>query len=90
MDPLVLAALNRIPECSDAQTGSHKWFEFPLVDPPWYGGDAESQGPDRVVAIAPNVGQGGVRQFTYCLSVTHRTASPKGAFIPCQPLAADS
>lgn len=81
-DQSVRDALDAIPECSTTLTGSHKWYEFPITDPLFAGGDAASQGPDRVVAIAPNAGQGQQLQFTYCLAMTHR-GQAGGAFGPC-------
>ncbi|MCJ1462814.1 hypothetical protein MMC07_001417 [Pseudocyphellaria aurata] len=84
-DQDVITALDAIPECKTGQQ-STKFFEFPLTDPVFTGGDQGSQGPDRVIAIAPNVGQGETRQFTYCLAITHRGgASPSDpSFRPCK------
>ena len=77
----VAAALDAIPECKTGQTGM-KYFEFPISDPLWTGGGRGSQGPDRVIAISPSPGQGGVREYTYCLALTHRGMAAS-AFQPC-------
>lgn len=83
-DPDVVTALNAIPECVTGQP-MMKYFEFPLTDPVFAGGDAASQGPDRVIAISPSPGQGGTRTFTYCLAITHRggTSDTDPSFRPC-------
>lgn len=83
-------ALDAIPACSTTLAGTHKWYEFPLTVPLFTGGPVDSQGPDRVVAIAPNVGQGQRLQFTYCLAMSHRGLSGSD-FDPCKnaPEAAD-
>lgn len=83
-DEGVKAALDAIAECKTGQAGM-KYFEFPLTNPTFDGGDARSQGPDRVVAISPSPGQGGTREYTYCLSVTHRggTSDTDASFRPC-------
>ncbi|KAI1746440.1 hypothetical protein F4782DRAFT_546148 [Xylaria castorea] len=83
-DPDVVAALDAIPECKTAQSG-YKYFEYPLADPMWAGGAERSQGPDRVIAIAQNAGQGGTRSYTYCLSITHRggTSDSDPSFRAC-------
>jgi len=78
-----VAALDAIPECSTSLAGSWKWYEYPLTDPVFDGGAAGDQGPDRVIAISENVGQGGVRSYTYCLAITHRGTEVDGAFDPC-------
>ncbi|KAE8381113.1 hypothetical protein BDV26DRAFT_289816 [Aspergillus bertholletiae] len=84
-DTEVVTALNAIPGCEAGQTGT-KYFEFPLADPVWNGGAQGSQGPDRVIAIAPNVGQGQTRSYTYCVSITHRGGGGQGdgSFRACQ------
>ena len=64
-------------------SGTWKWFEFPVTDPTFDGGEEGSQGPDRVVAISRNIGQGGTRSFTYCLALTHRDEEVSGALDPC-------
>ncbi|PSN75120.1 hypothetical protein BS50DRAFT_596213 [Corynespora cassiicola Philippines] len=83
-DAEVVTALNAIPGCATGQQGT-KFFEFPLTDPAFTGGAQASQGPDRVIAIAPNVGPGQTRTFTYCLAVTHRGGGGMGdgSFRPC-------
>lgn len=91
-DQSVRDELDRIPECSTTLAGQYKWFEFPLLDPVFGpGGDQGSQGPDRVVAISQNIGPGGVREFTYCLSISHR-GFPMGdpRFNPCHVIAGDA
>ncbi|KAI8631827.1 hypothetical protein F5Y19DRAFT_472711 [Xylariaceae sp. FL1651] len=80
-DADVVKALDAIPECKTAQSG-YKFFEFPITDPVFSGGDQGSQGPDRVIAIAQNPGQGGTRSYTYCLAITHRGING-GGFQPC-------
>lgn len=85
-DADVVNALNAIPGCETGGQGKGmKYFEFPLTDPVFTGGDERSQGPDRVVAISPSPGQGGVRQFTFCLAMTHRggTSDNDPSFRPC-------
>jgi len=82
-DASVVAALDAIPECATSLAGGWKWFEFPITDPVFTGGDSGSQGPDRVIAISQNAGQGGTRSYIYCLSVTHRGTAVDGAFDPC-------
>ncbi|KAH9869005.1 hypothetical protein J1614_008082 [Plenodomus biglobosus] len=69
-DPEVVAALNAIPGCETGQNGK-KFFEYPLMNPTWTGSAQGGQGPHRIISIAPNVGPGGTRQFTYCLAITH-------------------
>ncbi|KAL8990077.1 MAG: hypothetical protein Q9177_001185 [Variospora cf. flavescens] len=87
-DESVTAALDAIPECTTRLAGRWKWFEFPLTDPTFAGrGPQGSQGPDRVIAIAKNIGQGGTRSFIYCLAVTHRGAQKPGDFNPCPAIA---
>ncbi|KAI0468724.1 hypothetical protein F4859DRAFT_516884 [Xylaria cf. heliscus] len=83
-DSEVVAALDLVPGCKTGQAG-FKYFEFPLADPMWTGGAERSQGPDRVIAIAKNPGQGKPRSFTYCLSITHRggTSPSDPSFRPC-------
>ncbi|KAI1152342.1 hypothetical protein F4825DRAFT_476002 [Nemania diffusa] len=76
-DADVVTALNAIPECRTGQSG-YKFFEYPLADPMWAGGEATTQGPDRVIAIAQNPGPGGARSYTYCLSITHRGGNGMG------------
>lgn len=80
----VVNALNAIPECVTGQANM-KYFEFPLTDPVFTDGPPQSQGPDRVVAISANIGQGGTRSFTYCLAMTHRggTGPDDPTFRPC-------
>lgn len=80
-DKSVIDALDAIPECATGQANM-KFFEFPLTDPVFTHAPRGSQGPDRVVAIAPNPGQGKPRTFTYCLAITHR-GQPEGSFTPC-------
>lgn len=80
-------ALDAIPECATSLAGTWKWFEFPITDPTFTTGEAGSQGPDRVVAIAKNVPQGGTRSFTYCLAMTHRDEINPGDFDPCAVVA---
>lgn len=82
-DASVKAALDAIPECATSLAGNWKWFEFPITDPTFVTGPAESQGPDRVIAISENPGQGGTRLYTYCLAMTHRGTVINGAFDPC-------
>lgn len=83
-DASVKAALDAIPECATSLAGSNKWFEFPITDPVFAGNQpATAQGPDRVIAISPNIGPGGIRTYTYCLAVTHRGTAVDGAFDPC-------
>lgn len=75
-------ALNAIPECRLGQA-QMKYFEFPITDPVFAGeNDAGAQGPDRVIAISKSPGQGGVRDYTYCLALTHRGLE-NNAFTPC-------
>ena len=78
------AALDAIPECATSLAGTWKWFEFPITDPVFAGAQpAGAQGPDRVIAISQNPGQGGARTYTYCLAVTHRGVATNGGFDPC-------
>lgn len=81
-DPDVINALNGIPGCATGQSG-FKFFEFPLTDP-FYDG-SQDQGPDRVIAISPNITPGGTRTFTFCLAITHRggTGPLDPSFRPC-------
>ena len=65
----MVAALNVIPGCETGQAGM-EFFEFPLDMTVFTGGAQGSQGPERVVAISPNPGQGGTRTYTYCLAMT--------------------
>ncbi|KAI3325925.1 hypothetical protein HD806DRAFT_552318 [Xylariaceae sp. AK1471] len=83
-DADVKTALDAIPGCQTGQSG-YKFFEFPLTDPVFAGSDQGGQGPDRVIAIAQNPGQGGTRSYTYCLAVTHRggSGSGDGSFRTC-------
>lgn len=68
-----------------------KYFEFPLTIPVFTGGEAKSQGPDRVVAIAPNPGQGHLRGFYFCLAMTHRGGDHETdpRFFPCESASMD-
>jgi len=81
----VIAALNGIEGCHTNQEG-YKFFEFPITDPVFAGSlPPEAQGPDRVIAIAQNIGQGNQRSFTYCLAITHSGGfgMKDGSFRPC-------
>ena len=83
-DASVVAALNAIPGCETGQPAM-KFFEFPLDMTILTGCAQGSQGPDRIVAISPNPGQGGTRTYTYCLAMTHRggTSPSDPSFFPC-------
>ena len=82
-DKPVTEVLDTIPECATSLAGSRKWFEFPITDPVFTGGLANSQGQDRVIAVSPIIGQGETRSFTYCMVITHRNVIKNGAFKPC-------
>lgn len=53
------AALDAIPECGTHRAG-YNFSEFPLTDPVFTNKNNApgSQGLDRVIAIAPNIGLG--------------------------------
>ncbi|KAI0388163.1 hypothetical protein F5Y04DRAFT_275014 [Hypomontagnella monticulosa] len=70
-DAEVVAALDAIPACRTGQEGM-KYFEFPLTPTVFTGGDARSQGPDRVVSIGRSRGPGQEWDLTKCLAMTHR------------------
>ena len=62
-----------------------KYFEFPLSIPTFAGGAERSQGPDRVIGISPNPGQGKPRSFQFCLAISHRGGNDPmdPSFRPC-------
>ncbi|KAH7372254.1 hypothetical protein BKA66DRAFT_513830 [Pyrenochaeta sp. MPI-SDFR-AT-0127] len=84
-DADVVTALDAIAGCKTGQPNT-KFFEFPLANPVWNGGAQGGQGPDRVIAISPNIKQGETRTFTYCTAITHRggAGSGDGSFRACK------
>ena len=60
------------------------YTEFPLTDPVFTGGDTNSQGLDRVLAISGPPAADGTVTYTYCLAMTHRGhGAGDGGVDPC-------